>query len=129
VGIVILTENGLWDRVRGLQDSTIYTPDQRRPNRVINVTDNSVIFDRPSTLAREDFFEMYRLIICRGILTRSNTPAHFFNSRIARICYALLAEAAHEQIRSFSRRESPPAAQGLSGIEYLGKDPKRQKKI
>jgi hypothetical protein len=88
----------------------------------MNVTDNSVIFDRPSSLAKEDFFKCYRLVIQHRMLTQYNTPPDFFNHRIARVCYALLAEAVPEQIRAFSRKESPPAAQGLSGIEVYNRD-------
>ena len=116
-----LTDNELWNRVRKLQGKVISTPDLKRPNKIMKVTDNSVIFDRPSSLAKEDFLKCYRLVIQHHILTNNNTPPDFFYRRIARVCYALLAEAVPEQIRAFSRRESPPAAQGLSGIEVKGR--------
>ena len=38
-----LSENELWERVRGLEGETVYTIKQRNPNRILCVTDNAVV--------------------------------------------------------------------------------------
>ena len=119
----IITDEQLWENIRGLVGKVIYTPDQHRPNRIRNVSENLAEFeDRNSHPSKDDLFYCYHLVLQHGILIERNTPKYFFDHRIARICYALLAKATPEQIRAFRRREGPPAAQGLSGIEVYNRD-------
>ena len=126
---MVLTNEQLWEKVRGLQGRIVCTPQQQKRNLVVSVSRELVTFqlvdenrDRRANLSREDVLRCYCLAMQYGVLTKQNLPEDFFNRRIARVCMGLLADAVPEQIRVFRKGEGPLAAQGLSGIEVYSRD-------
>lgn len=122
-----LTDDQLWDKIRGLQGQIVRPPQQDKPNRVKSVSKDLVELelvyknrDRKANPSRDDVLRCYRLAMQYGVLTKQNLPAYFFNHRIARICMGLLAAAVPKQIRTFRIGEGP--IPGLSGIEVYNKD-------
>ncbi len=119
--MIALTDEQLWSQMHNLEGQVVLTPQRRRPNRVITVSEDLVeIKGRRANPSRYYLLWCYRLAMQHGILTKQNLPEEFFNHRIARICMGLLAAAVPEQIRTFRIGEGP--VPGLSGIEVYNKD-------
>jgi len=110
-----LTKNALWKRIKKLKGKIIYTIEEKEKNEIIDVTSNEIIIkDRQSRPTKDDIWRVYELLWIEKRLNKNNTPQDLFSDKkVARIIYAILAEAVPEQIKAVSQQESPD---GLSGI-------------
>ena len=115
----MLSENELWERVRGLSGRTVYTIERQRPNRISGVTDESIaIADRTTKPTREDIFQVYREVWQRGEITGEDLYGdqsilgHPYARKTGRIIVAVLASAVPEEIQGVRRSKT----QRLSGI-------------
>ncbi len=112
-----LNDEELWERVRGLEGETVYTLKQRKPNKILSVTDDSVeIKDRSTKPSREDIFCVYQHLLRTGKVTKKDLygNASILGDALARktgrIIMAILARAVPDEI------EPIPANERLSGI-------------
>ena len=115
----MLSENELWERVKGLSGCTVYTIERQRPNRISGVTDESIaIADRTTKPTREDIFQVYREVWQRGEITGEDLYGdqsilgHPYARKTGRIIVAVLASAVPEEIQGVRRSKT----QKLSGI-------------
>lgn len=104
----MLTNDQLWARVQTLDGQTIYTIDQRRPNRISSTANNQVEIDNRNTRpTRDQIFEAYELLHRDGSICLCNMPDWFSNNRVGRIIMAILGQAVPEEIETFNRLNSP----------------------
>lgn len=115
----MLSENELWERVRGLSGRTVYTIERQRPNRISGVTDEAIaIADRATKPTREDIIQVYREVWQRGEITSEDLYGdqsilgHPYARKTGRIIVAVLASAVPEEIQGVRRSKT----QRLSGI-------------
>jgi len=115
----MLSENELWERVRGLSGRTVYTIERQRPNRISGVTDEAIaIADRATKPTREDIIQVYREVWQRSEITSEDLYGdqsilgHPYARKTGRIIVAVLASAVPEEIQGVRRSKT----QRLSGI-------------
>ncbi|MBA7625220.1 hypothetical protein ES703_32646 [subsurface metagenome] len=115
----MLSENELWERVRGLSGRTVYTIERQRPNRISGVTDEAIaIADRATKPTREDIIQVYREVWQRGEITSEDLYGdqsilgHPYARKTGRIIVAVLASAVPEEIQGVRRSKT----QRLSSI-------------
>ena len=112
-----LTDLELWERVKGLQERTIYTIEQRRPNTVSQVTATEVRLlkstgePRPSTPLKRDIVNTYCYLVRHGRVTKDDFDKIPESRRwgfVGYIILAILRDAVPEQIEEFRRGPSEP---------------------
>ncbi|MCL0057869.1 hypothetical protein M1N05_02230 [Dehalococcoidales bacterium] len=116
-----LSDSELWERVRGLEEETVYTIQQCKPNRILRVTADKVeIAERKTKPSREDILRVYHHLQRMGRVTREDLygNASILKNPLARktgrIIMAILAAAVPEEI------DVIPETERLSGIRLRG---------
>ena len=119
----VYSDEELWKRVQTLSGNTIHTIGQRRPNRILRVTDEKVLIEgRKSAPSREDLLWVYHYLNEVEEITRENLPDRLSQTRVGRIILAILAEVS-EDVEAF---ETGGGRTGrLSGIRRKSSLPSR----
>lgn len=66
----MLSDDELWDRVKKLEGKTVFTIVQKKPNKVLRVTDREVIIEgRATRPSREFIVKVYRYLWRNGEVT------------------------------------------------------------
>ena len=112
----MLSDDELWSRVKQLEGETIYTIVQKKPNKVLRVTDSEVIIEgRTTRPSRRFVVRVYRYLCRNGEVTGRDwikICGNEFCGKVGRITLAILVRAIPDQVESFTRDE-----RGLSGIK------------
>ena len=115
-----LNDSDLWERVKGLEEKTIYTIQQCKPNRISRVTADRIEIGAIFTpSSREDIVCVYHYLQRTGKVTGEDLYGNALilgdalARKTGRIIMAILARAMPEEIDSIKRSKS----ERLSGIK------------
>ena len=92
------TQEQLWSRVIELEGTIIRTISRDKPNKILEVTDNEVIIaDRTTRPTKDDLYSTYVLLDSLDVVTTEDIT-WLKEKRVSRICLAIIAEAAKDEI-------------------------------
>jgi len=105
------TDNEIWEAVKKLKGKTIKTLTRDQPNHIIDVQDNSGLFDevriagRNTSPTRNDIVEAYKTLVYNGELDRKTDLSHLagVNSQKSSIVFAIIYYIAKEDIELIQR--------------------------
>jgi len=108
----MLKGNEIWDKVKTLEDATLYTYTENEPNQIIHVKDTGsnkdsiLIKDRETQPIKEDVVAAYKLLFTLGELERQRDLTWLAepNKKTSSIIFRIVGELAKEEIYTIDKK-------------------------